>query len=159
MIVIRVTFASNQANFGSATDSGARGANGGRATYTYTISVTANAAVTWTATVDDGDNDDDTTAPTVDTANLGVVLVSVAGDDSEQPTATAVTALYDKQNKFHIAGTLYSYDSDDLFYQSGKPLTLVQFEAKLKADSPPTIRIPSYDDDGSSIFVLTAPTG
>ncbi len=156
-----ITFTSSATgvDFGGNSDSGARRAAGGRATYTFRISgANSNVQVTWGATVDDGDDDAATTVPTVTTTDASVVLVSVAGDDSEVPTATAVTALYDKQNKFRMDGTLYSYDSDDLFYQGGKPLSLDQFETKLMAETPPTVRIPSYDDDGTSIFVLTAPT-
>jgi hypothetical protein len=110
-----------------------------------------------------------TGAPTV-TGGASVIAVRHADDDSTR-TATAISAVYDKEDRFLIAtagtiGALYSYDDGDTFINGidnhadeGKQITLDEFEGLIKpatADGGAgTVEVVWYDDDGVSIFRVT----
>ncbi len=118
-------------------------------------------------------NDDGTTADVADApdvANTSVIAVRHADDDSTR-AATEIEAVYDKEDRFLIAtagsiGALYSYDDGDTFINGisghadvGKRITLDQFEGLIKAgagDTAGTVEVVFYDDDGVSIFRVTA---
>jgi hypothetical protein len=107
-------------------------------------------------------------APTV--GNTSVIPVRHADDDSTR-TGTALSALYDKEDRFLIAtagsiGALYSYDDGDTFINGitghanvGKQITLDEFEGLIKqpagGSSFGTVEVVWYDDDGVSIFRVT----
>ena len=116
-------------------------------------------------------NADDTVAldgaPTVTATS--VIPVRHADDDTARG-ATAITAVYDKEDRFLIStpGTLaalYSYDDGDTFINGisghddeGKRLTLAQFEGLIKPGTGATagsVEVVWYDDDGVSIFRVT----
>ena len=98
------------------------------------------------------------------TGGTSIVPVRHADDDSTLG-ATAITAVYDKEDRFRIAGALYSYDDDDTFINGitghadvGKVRTLDQFEGLIKPgdnDTAGTVEVVFYDDDGVSIFRVT----
>ncbi len=106
-------------------------------------------------------------APTV--ADTSVIPVRHADDDTARG-ATAITAVYDKEDRFLIStvGTLaalYSYDDGDTFINGisgddneGKRITLAQFEGLIKSagTAPGSVEVVWYDDDGVSIFRVTA---
>ena len=150
----------------------ARGAASGRASYTGAATgPTAGSAVSWSATVHDGDpaNPAFTIAAT-DAPQ--VTPVTMATDDSRAAELT-VAAIYDKENKFRAGsatGTpaegslLYSYDSDDIFLQSGARISMDKFESLLgrglvipqnQTLDPAVVTVVLYDDDGASIFDVT----
>ena len=106
-----------------------------------------------------------TGAPTV-TGGASVVPVRHADDDSTLG-ATAITAVYDKEDRFRITGALYSYDDGDTFINGitghddiGKRITLEQFEGLIKpatsGGAAGSVEIVFYDDDGVSIYRVTA---
>ncbi|MCZ0941057.1 MAG: S-layer homology domain-containing protein [Caldilineaceae bacterium] len=111
-----------------------------------------------------------TGAPTI-TGGTSIVPVRHADDDSTLG-ATAISAVYDKEDRFRIAGALYSYDDGDTFINgiaTGTPgapaegadtrITLDQFEGLIKAGTGGnvgTVEVVFYDDDGVSIFRVTA---
>ena len=102
-------------------------------------------------------------APTV--AGTSVVPVRHADDDSTA-AAAAITAVYAKEDRFRIAGALYSYDDDDTYINGisghdneGDRITLDAFEGLIAAGTGGTagsVEIVFYDDDGVSIFRVTA---
>jgi hypothetical protein len=97
-----------------------------------------------------------------------VLAVEHAPDDSSNDAAD-IAAVYGDEDRFLIAGLLYSYDDDDVFISDsgddvdGNVVDLDGFEKLIGAnmDAQPTtqanIEIVAYDDDGTSIFrVVTA---
>ena len=101
-------------------------------------------------------------APTV--ADTSVVPVRHADDDSTL-VATPITAVYDKEDRFRITGALYSYDDGDTFINGisdhdneGDRITLDAFEGLIKSagTAPGSVEVVFYDDDGVSIFRVTA---
>ena len=147
----------------------------GMARWTRTLDGTIGTAIEPTyALVTVTVNDDGTVttaaltgAPTV--ANTSVIPVRHADDDSTA-AAAQITAVYDKENRFLVstAGTsaaLYSYDDGDTFINGitghadvGKRITLDQFEGLIKSagTAPGSVEVVFYDDDGVSIFRVTA---
>ena len=119
-----------------------------------------NVDVTYTA-LQDSTETDLVSPPTV--TATPVVAVRHAPDDSQVATATAITAVYEDDNRFHIAGLLYTYDSDDIFLDGtvstdSEVVDMEKFESLIAAgatDNEGTVQIVSYDDDGSSIFLVT----
>ncbi len=101
-------------------------------------------------------------APTV--ADTTVVAVRHADDDSTA-AAAPITAVYDKEDRFRIAGALYSYDDGDTFINGisgddgeGDRISLEKFEGLIKPGTNGTagsVEIVFYDDDGVSIFRVT----
>ena len=96
-----------------------------------------------------------------DVTATSVVPVRHADDDSTLG-ATAITAVYDKEDRFRIVGALYSYDDGDTFINGidghdneGDRITLDAFEGLIKGDTPGTVEVVFYDDDGVSIFRVT----
>ena len=110
-----------------------------------------------------------TTAPLADApevADTSVVPVRHADDDSTA-AAAVITAVYDKEDRFRIGGALYSYDDGDTFINGitghadvGKRITLDAFEGLIKqpagGSSAGSVEVVFYDDDGVSIFRVTA---
>ncbi len=115
-------------------------------------------------------------APTVE--DTSVIPVRHADDDSTR-VATAITAVYDKEDRFLIStagsfAALYSYDDGDTFINgiaTGSPggpaagadrsLTLEEFEGLIKpatsGGNAGSVEVVFYDDDdGVSIFRVTA---
>ncbi len=95
-----------------------------------------------------------TSPPTV--ADVSVLAVSHASDDSSRDAAD-IDRVFGDDNRFHIAGDLYTYDDDDTFLEGGVTLTLDEFETKIGANletisSAANIQVVFYDDDGTSIF-------
>ncbi len=101
-----------------------------------------------------------TSPPTVDPVD--VTPVSHASDDSSR-VAADIDGVFGDDNRFHIAGDLYTYDDDDTFLEGGVTLTLAEFETKIGAHitgaedtsdftTAPNIQVVFYDDDGTSIF-------
>ncbi len=116
--------------------------------------------------------DSDGKALTVpDITATSVLAVENAPDDSSNAAANIV-AVYGDEDRFLIAGLLYSYDSDDVFLDTGDGDAgnkvvdgVAEFEKLIGAnlDEQPgaqaNIVVVSYDDDGSSIFrVVTEAT-
>ena len=110
-----------------------------------------------------------TGAPTV-TEGASVVPVRHADDDSTL-VATPITAVYDKEDRFRITGALYSYDDGDTFINgltsgdnapdegADRRITLEKFEGLIKPGTGGTagsVEVVFYDDDGVSIFRVTA---
>ncbi|MCQ3805355.1 MAG: S-layer homology domain-containing protein [Acidimicrobiia bacterium] len=120
--------------------------------------INENVPVTYTE-IQDSDDEVITTAPTVDPTP--VVAVRHAPDDSSALAAN-ITALYADDDRFHIAGLLYTYDSDDVFIDDtdngAMVVDMAKFETLLGAKitgtptTPAEVQVVSYDDDGSSIF-------
>ena len=140
-----------------------RSAASGRASYTGTATApTAGTDLEWSATVTvpDGDDADELrdAGPTVTTTEAGVMPVNNAADGTAR--GLTVTDLYDKQDKFHVGGVLYGYDSDDTFLNAGKRITMDKFEEMLgkgiEVTTAATVDVTLYDDNGSSIFNVTA---
>ena len=103
-------------------------------------------------------------APTNIEGGASVIPVRVA-DDNSTAAAAAITAVYDKEDRFRITGALYSYDDGDTFINGidgndgeGDRLTLEQFEGLIKSagSAPGSVEIVWYDADGVSIFRVTA---
>ena len=100
-----------------------------------------------------------------DIADTTVVAVRHADDDSSRD-ATLLDAVYGDEDRFRIGGSLYTYDSDDVFITDagdvdGKVLDMAGFEKAIGANlsaqpsTQATVEIVAYDDDGSSIFRVT----
>ncbi len=133
----------------------------GVASWRATFDATLNSAETVTYALRNAADDAALTgAPTI--ADTSVVPVRHADDDSSAD-AVAITAVYGDENRFRIAGALYTYDSNDLFISDdgtddGKVVDLAAFEKLIGANlnaQPSTqanIEIVAYDDDGTSIF-------
>ena len=98
---------------------------------------------------------------TVDESN--VTPVRHAPDDSSAAAAD-LDAVYADDNRFRIAGLLYTYDSDDTFVDGtddgdGALVDMAKFESLITksvstADAA-NVQVVSYDDDGDSIFRVT----
>jgi hypothetical protein len=112
--------------------------------------------------ISDSDGDSVPGAPSV-TASM-VTPVRHAPDDSSAPAAD-LDAVYADDNRFRIAGLLYTYDSDDTFVDgtdNGAVVDMAKFESLIKqteGGNAANVQVVSYDDDGDSIFrVVTAGT-
>ena len=135
----------------------------GMASWRRTLDGTLGADVTVTYALRNAD-DDAALADAPAVANTTVVAVRHADDDSPAPAA-AITAVYDKEDRFRIVGALYSYDDGDTFINGipghddeGDRITLAQFEGLIKPGTGGTagsVETVFYDDDGVSIFRVT----
>ncbi len=54
-------------------------------------------------------------------------------DDSTRAAAD-IDGVFGDDNRFHIAGDLYTYDSDDTFLDGGEKITMAEFETKIGAN-------------------------
>ncbi len=116
-------------------------------------------AVTYTTLQDAGGN----TISGVTVTPTNVLAVEHAPDDSSNDAAD-INAVYGDENRFLIAGLLYTYDDNDVFISDagddvdGEMLDLAGFEKAIGAnlDAQPgnqaNIEVVAYDDDGSSVF-------
>jgi len=118
----------------------------GVATYSATVNpATAGSNVTVAVAI---------TGVTTTIENDDVMPVSHAQDDGEAVDNGDIAAVYADDNRFRIGGTLYTYDSNDTFLIGNKKVDMAAFEKELSDDD--TVDILVYDDDGSSVFVLTS---
>ena len=109
--------------------------------------------------------DDDAALPDAPAVTSTTVVAVRHADDDEPAAAAAITAVYDKEDRFRITGALYSYDDGDTFINGipgdtneGDRLTLAQFEGLIKPGTGGTagsVEVVWYDDDGVSIFRVT----
>ena len=141
----------------------------GMARWSRTLDGTLGTAVTvGYALRNEADDGALTGAPTSIPGGDSVVPVRHADDDSSVPgTGTPITELYDKEDRFRITGALYSYEDGDDFFNNidgddgqGDRLTLDEFEELIKPGTSNTagsVQVVFYDDDGRSIFRVTAP--
>lgn len=122
----------------------------GVANYTRTVDAPGasdqDGEVEVTYTLQDPDNE----IPDITVESTDVIAVSNATDDSTA-TRAAVSDLYDKENKFRVGRTLYSYDSNDTFVSGTSQVDIDKFEDLMGADNA-QVEVVVYDDDGSSIF-------
>ena len=140
----------------------------GMARWTRTLDGVLGTVLEVTYTLRDAADENDVTTPEV--ADGSVVPVRHADDDSTG-ASTPITAVYDKEDRFRITGALYSYDDGDTFINgltSGddapaagedRRITLEKFEGLIKAGTGGTagsVEVVFYDDDGVSIFRVTA---
>ena len=123
-------------------------------------SLNGEVRVTYGALQDSGD----TTIDGVTVANTTVLAVEHAPDDSSNDAA-ALTDVYADENRFNIAGLLYTYDENDKFVNdvapaNGAVVDLDKFEDLIGGNldsigTQASVEVVVYDDDGSSIFRVT----
>ena len=97
------------------------------------------------------------------TGGTAVTAVRHAPDD-DSAAAAKIDAVYADENRFRIRGLLYTYDADDTFVDDTMAdksvmVDMAKFESLIApgdSDTAGTVQVVSYDDDGSSIFRVTA---
>ncbi len=117
--------------------------------------------VTYMAIQDSSGGDIPITRGVTDTP---VLAVDHAPDDSQRDAAT-VNGVYADDNRFHILGFLYTYDSNDIYIDAttegeSSEIDMDKFESLITPGSGGTggtVQVVSYDDDGPSIFRVSSP--
>ncbi len=134
----------------------------GRGAANFRRSVNARAGNPVIVTFTDIRDDQGTQATPSALAQVTITPVIRATDGSSSRSSD-VGALYAQENRFHIDGLLYSYNSEDTFIHNGEVIDMETFETRLGANldlagdraQAAQVEVVLYDSDGTSIFRVT----
>ncbi|MXY72292.1 MAG: hypothetical protein F4Y97_04540 [Dehalococcoidia bacterium] len=135
----------------------------GVASYSKTVPAgTAGTPLTMSYAVAAANDSEGNAFPVPDVTGGDTVLPLGHAADDSQASQTGITGVFGDDNRFHIEGALYTYDSDDLFIDGtadggGDTVQVDKFETLIGVKlstigTPAQIQVIRYDDDGLSIF-------